>query len=265
MCFGDVRGRDAAELKCGHVVCRDCAGHLATLNVRDGSLQLLTCPEPSCRSELTPGLLQQLLTPELYERFERLSLERALASMSDLLYCPRCNTAAVEDAQHCAMCAKCAFVFCGLCVEAWHPGRTCLTADARVEMLKARAAGPLSSAELQKRTQQLVADALSMQAIRQNHKRCPVRTRQEADPPAKRWVTMIMRFAARARRRAARRWISLRGVTRCCARAGARSAGSAGSRSSTATTTLVRPRARCSTRRPSPRGSGRWAPAACGR
>ena len=42
--------------------------------------------------------------------------------MPDVVFCPRCSSACLEDAQNCAQCAKCFFAFCSLCNESWHPG-----------------------------------------------------------------------------------------------------------------------------------------------
>lgn len=46
----------------------------------------------------------------------------SLQKMPDCVYCPRCSSACLEDAQNCAQCAKCFFAFCSLCNESWHPG-----------------------------------------------------------------------------------------------------------------------------------------------
>lgn len=38
------------------------------------------------------------------------------------MYCPRCNSIVLEEADHCAQCSECFFVFCALCYGSWHPG-----------------------------------------------------------------------------------------------------------------------------------------------
>lgn len=66
--------------------------------------------------------LGPLLEGEQLQRWEDLELAQSLLKMPDVVYCPRCSQACLEDAQNCAQCAQCFFVFCSLCNESWHPG-----------------------------------------------------------------------------------------------------------------------------------------------
>ena len=66
--------------------------------------------------------LAGLLGAEQLGRWEELELAQSLQKMPDVVYCPRCSSACLEDAQNCAQCSKCFFAFCSLCNESWHPG-----------------------------------------------------------------------------------------------------------------------------------------------
>ena len=54
------------------------------------------------------------------ERWERLELAQGLARMPDVVHCPRCSAACIEDSDNCAQCPKCLFAFCSLCNDSWH-------------------------------------------------------------------------------------------------------------------------------------------------
>lgn len=56
---------------------------------------------------LTRQALQRVLTAEEFDRLEDLTLQRTLDRMADLVYCPRCSMATIEDETHCAKCSKC--------------------------------------------------------------------------------------------------------------------------------------------------------------
>ena len=66
--------------------------------------------------------LAGLLAEEQLARWEDLELAQGLQRMTDCVFCPRCSSACLEDAENCAQCPKCFFVFCSLCNESWHPG-----------------------------------------------------------------------------------------------------------------------------------------------
>lgn len=105
ICFDEVPGPKFYRLQaCGHRACRSCLSTLALTNVSEGNLEALRCVEAGCRHNLTPYDLQSLLPPEEYERWQAISLSRALDSLTDLVYCPRCKHPCLEDSDHLAQC-----------------------------------------------------------------------------------------------------------------------------------------------------------------
>ena len=58
-----------------------------------------------------------MLTEEEFARLEELTLQRTLDRMADLVYCPRCSVATIEDEDHCAQCSGCAPVACRLLAQ----------------------------------------------------------------------------------------------------------------------------------------------------
>ena len=55
-----------------------------------GGSSQLRCPDPTCKMPLPPHVLKEVLDEEQFQRWERLTLERTLDCMADLVYCPRC-------------------------------------------------------------------------------------------------------------------------------------------------------------------------------
>ena len=51
-------------------------------------------------------VLQRVLSPEEFARWESLTLQKTLDRMADAAYCPRCSTVSLEDADSCAQCPK---------------------------------------------------------------------------------------------------------------------------------------------------------------
>lgn len=92
----------------------------------------MRCPEPSCRQPATPDEVKAALSSASYTKFETLSLQTSLASMSDVVWCPRCEyPATLQDAEgegesssggggQLALCGRCQFAFCSECRQTWH-------------------------------------------------------------------------------------------------------------------------------------------------
>ncbi|GLC57140.1 hypothetical protein PLESTB_001191700 [Pleodorina starrii] len=141
ICLDEQLGQRCVRLPdCRDAFCSAClTTHLRT-QLGEGAVDNMRCPAPTCRRQLPPYVLQQLLSQSEYERWESLTLQRTLDKMEDLVYCPRCREPCLEDRDHCTLCPGCFFSFCSLCEESWHPGSTCLDPEARLALLEERRA-----------------------------------------------------------------------------------------------------------------------------
>ena len=179
VCFDQVLGSRFIRLckpRCDHRFCESCVTAQATIHVVDGTVGSIVCPEPGCGAPVDPEVLRRLLPAERFERWEKLTLERSLDAMSDLVYCPRCEAPVIEDegGDHCGRCASCMFTFCSLCRESWHPGTVCLTPERRLLVLESRNRGDAKMGDdARRRHREQVADAMAQRYIDREGKQCP--------------------------------------------------------------------------------------------
>jgi E3 ubiquitin-protein ligase RNF14 len=214
ICFDSKPGRDFVTLHCGHYWCLDCLKEMTKTYVKEGGthLQWLMCPRPDCSEEITPDILKnELLSPEEYARWEKLSLAQALDKMADVTYCPRCQTACLVDDDsssststststhththtqerekkgekaNLAECPSCFFTFCPQCHDSYHAGTPCYSSAARLKQIEdqifrlmksnthTHTLTPTQNAQLEK-LRRAAEENLSRKVVEKNARSCP--------------------------------------------------------------------------------------------
>ncbi|XP_054998615.1 E3 ubiquitin-protein ligase RNF14 isoform X2 [Sorex araneus] len=124
ICFSEKLGSECMYfLECRHVYCKACLKDYFEIQIRDGQVHCLNCPEPKCSSVATPGQVKELVDADLFARYDRLLLQSTLDLMADVVYCPRpCCQLPVMQEPGCTMgiCSSCNFAFCTLCRLTYH-------------------------------------------------------------------------------------------------------------------------------------------------
>ena len=187
ICFDQSLGSSFVVLGCGggskggggiHAYCKTCFTEHCLSLIQSGSVDLLRCPEPSCRSSIPPYILESILAVNEFEKYESLALNKALAAMTDLAWCPRCDSPTIADKDDgCSQCPSCFYVFCGKCLGAYHPAERCLSELEQLEMKQLseerRQNTKLSEEDKRRKRADLVAQVQSMQLVQRMSKPCP--------------------------------------------------------------------------------------------
>jgi len=90
VCFDEKLGLQCMQFpSCCHVYCKDCMKSYFEIQIRDGTVNNLGCPEDKCNSQASPAQVKELVCPDLFSRYDTLLLESTIASMLNTTYCPR--------------------------------------------------------------------------------------------------------------------------------------------------------------------------------
>eukprot|EP00271_Cylindrocystis_brebissonii_P005162 TRINITY_DN17108_c0_g1_i1.p1 TRINITY_DN17108_c0_g1~~TRINITY_DN17108_c0_g1_i1.p1 ORF type:complete len:680 (-),score=89.42 TRINITY_DN17108_c0_g1_i1:139-2178(-) len=168
ICFSSFLGSEFFTLPCRHFFCSGCLTQFAESMVAEGALPKLLCPDHACKQGLSYTVLKKVLSAESFARWEKLALQRSLDAMSDVSYCPRCSTPALEGEDGFAQCDGCCYTYCGYCRGAWHPGRKCVDNSTKRLILESRQQGRDPQKEAN-----LLNELKDLDFIRREAIRCP--------------------------------------------------------------------------------------------
>ncbi|KAM5170228.1 E3 ubiquitin-protein ligase RNF14 isoform 1-T2 [Mantella aurantiaca] len=184
ICFSEKLGSECTHFKdCSHVYCNSCLKDYFEIQIRDGQVHALNCPEPKCTSVATPAQVKILVGEQLFGRYDRLLLQSSLDLMTDVVYCPRpsCQTPVMQEpGGTMGICSSCQYAFCTLCRMTYHGVSPCKVTSEKLLLLRDDylTADEDGKKFLEKRygkrvLQKAVEELESVEWLEQNSKACP--------------------------------------------------------------------------------------------
>ncbi|CAF1403822.1 unnamed protein product [Adineta ricciae] len=176
----NIPGRDMIHLhKCHHAFCRQCLQEYAVLHINAGSVEWLLCPDAQCQLSMLPSEIKLMVKDDsLYEKYERLLLQKTFDQMLDIVWCPRCQIPVIAGGENdnLALCEQCRFPFCKKCKKTYHSESLCgrqlemaLLKDQRRKLRQSLQAHKLSVEE----SQELLKEFLAVAKIENTTRLCP--------------------------------------------------------------------------------------------
>ncbi|KAL4230632.1 E3 ubiquitin-protein ligase rnf14 [Mactra antiquata] len=184
VCFSEKAGTYCTVFyDCNHVYCNDCMSDYFTIQIKDGNVRGLECPDDKCESQAHPSQVKKLVSSDLFSKYDQLLFQTSLDTMSDVTFCPRPNCQSpvlMEREANLATCCVCNFPFCTLCRLVYHGLSPCrLKADGLVKLREEYLnADPRTKLLLEKRygkvtIQQALEESFTNEWLKQHSKQCP--------------------------------------------------------------------------------------------
>lgn len=114
-------------LKCGHIHCQQCIESFLTINILNGSVLDLKCPEENCNKRFTKQDIQTICKSDVYEKYLKFRENIEVNSSTNMRWCPapNCGRYIERKNRRVHLVCECGFHMCFKCGEAWHPKVSC--------------------------------------------------------------------------------------------------------------------------------------------
>jgi len=140
ICFSEKPGKQCLRfVQCQHVFCNECMKSYFEVQINEGQMSNLTCPQDKCTVQALPTQVKALVSPKHYQKYEEILLSTTLETMSDVILCPlqhcQCPTLIDREASM-GQCPKCNFAFCIYCKASFHGVAPCrMRSKERIKLL----------------------------------------------------------------------------------------------------------------------------------
>ena len=129
ICFTEKLGQDCFRfVQCDHIFCNVCMKSHFEVQIDEGQMNNLICPEDKCNSQALPKQIESLVSERHFKMYDKVLLATTLETMADVILCPlqhcQCPTMIDREARM-GQCPKCNFAFCIYCKATYHGVAPC--------------------------------------------------------------------------------------------------------------------------------------------
>lgn len=89
-CYGEYEPKEVITMPdCGHKLCEYCFTAMLEHKMSTGPESLLTkCPEQKCTNTVPQNIFKELVSPELFEKYEKYSIQSFVDLSANAKWCP---------------------------------------------------------------------------------------------------------------------------------------------------------------------------------
>jgi len=115
-------------LACRHSFCQACLEEYLKSQLNFSKVLHIQCPSSQCRESFSIDILKQYLNKENFTLYENLVLNKVQNKEHQIKVCPKsgCSRQIKLTLKTQYTQCKCGTKVCNLCLNFWHPGKTCL-------------------------------------------------------------------------------------------------------------------------------------------
>lgn len=115
-------------LNCLHEFCLSCVNQYLEFRILNSQVLEIPCPEHSCGIRIDERIIQDVLTPKMYNKYQRFKFVEEMSKDPNLKWCPRPDCEGYDIGsitERCLRCNKCEFNYCFYCLQKWTFGHKC--------------------------------------------------------------------------------------------------------------------------------------------
>ncbi|CAD8120209.1 unnamed protein product [Paramecium sonneborni] len=113
-------------LQCQHEFCKSCIGAHLKENIIRGNVMIIQCPQQQCREEYQKGQIKELVSINVYEKYERFYSRQLISQNKNVRWCPRvdCEKYVIGKGNNKLVCF-CGQQICFKCGNEYHQEISC--------------------------------------------------------------------------------------------------------------------------------------------